>query len=262
MKAGICDQPLIPMRSEPKDGSELVTMLLFGEMYEIVDQHGDWYFVQHGFDGYQGWFFSREPVLLTEKEAANIEEGSMFLAAEPFLKLVSENRALVVGLGSPLPNFNGHYCRINDEFFLVKGRAKPTDNKGRPSYLEELALSLLEAPYLWGGRTTHGLDCSGFTQILYRFAEVDLPRDAKEQAKLGDYVNSFKEKVKGDIAYFKNQDGKIGHTGIVLDSDKVIHASEKVRIDLLTDRGIYRETLGEYTHQLHSIKSILNNTEQ
>ncbi|PSR04804.1 MAG: hypothetical protein BRD49_05335 [Bacteroidetes bacterium SW_10_40_5] len=83
-----------------------------------------------------------------------------------------------------------------------------------------------------------------------------------EQAKLGDFVNSFKEKVKGDLAYFKNQDGKIGHTGVVLDSDKVIHASEKVRIDLLTDRGIYRETLGEYTHQLHSIKSILNHTEQ
>ena len=118
------------------------------------------------------------------------------------------------------------------------------------------ALRFLNSPYLWGGRTPLGIDCSGFTQMVYRLQGIDLPRDAYQQSEVGTTLSFIEESEAGDLAFFDDQEGKITHVGIMLEDNHIIHASGKVRIDRIDQQGIFNKETGKHTHKLRLIKSI------
>ena len=122
--------------------------------------------------------------------------------------------------------------------------------------LRQNALIILNAPYVWGGRSPLGIDCSGLTQIVYRLQGIDLPRDAYQQAKVGTTLSFIEESEVGDLAFFDDKEGKVIHVGIILEDNHIIHASGKVRIDRIDQQGIFNSEIGKHTHKLRLIKSI------
>ena len=115
----------------------------------------------------------------------------------------------------------------------------------------------LNAPYLWGGKTPFGVDCSGFTQMVYKLNGYKLMRDASQQSKQGEALSFIEESEPGDLAFFDNEEGNIIHVGIIMDDNYIIHASGKVRIDRLDHLGIYNAEINKHTHKLRVIKKII-----
>ena len=112
-------------------------------------------------------------------------------------------------------------------------------------------------PYLWGGKSTFGIDCSGLTQQVYKLGGYELPRDAYQQAELGEVLSFVEEAEPGDLAFFDNADGKIIHVGIILGDYKIIHAHGKVRIDPFDSNGIFNTDSQKYSHKLRFIKKVI-----
>lgn len=211
------------IRAEGRSGAEIVTQLLFGEEYQILDESTDWIKVRCIFDKYEG-FLSRDQLNFSEEES-------------PSLSIVQ------------------------DRFIEVNGRIYPMGSvvdmqiDGSTSSIVEQAQKLLDSPYLWGGRSFMGIDCSGLVQVVFKTLGHRLPRDAKDQIKVFGPDISLAEAVEGDLAFFTGKSGSIAHVGIVLQNSTIIHASGSVRIDILDEEGIYNEEQRRYTHKLAHLKS-------
>lgn len=197
----------------------MVSQILYGESFEITETRGEWQRIRLAFDGYEGWceglpYFERT-------------DNDLFIVTEPFF---TENN-VIYPLGSHV-------------------RTKQLPAQG----VIQTALLMINAPYLWGGRTFMGIDCSGFTQVVFKANGVSLPRDASQQVHDGTEVDPLEAQA-GDLAFFVSPDGKVTHVGIVLDDHKIIHASKFVRIDKLSSEGII-DPQGIKTHSLFKIKRV------
>jgi hypothetical protein len=244
-----CHVAVAPLRAETSDRSEMVSQLLFGEPVEILDQHDQWRKVRSLMDGYVGWTDEKLILTLTEKEVyrwldgITTEHAAQRMVKGPFgIQRIGRGSFVSLELTS---NFN-----IGPNVYDWLDEEEPF-----PNTLTELALNYLNTPYLWGGKTLCGIDCSGFTQVVYRIFDHNLPRDAYQQIELGRDI-SFDEKSPGDLAFFISDSGRIHHVGIVLENDEVIHASGFIRIDDLTKTGIIRRTDQQISHRLHAIKRL------
>ena len=156
-----------------------------------------------------------------------------------------------------MPNFDGINFKIGKEKFIYNGQAVMADQIRTVNMLEKVAMRYLHAPYLWGGRSPLGIDCSGFVQVLYKCIGISIPRDAYQQADIGKTVNFAEEATLGDLAFFNNEEGKITHVGMILKDKKIIHSSSMVRIDTFDHFGIFNADTKKYSHQLKIIKRIL-----
>ena len=170
------------------------------------------------------------------------------------LDIITKEQHQPLAIGSILPSFKSGHALINNEMYKFDGLTTPGFVKKEK--IVENALMFLSSPYLWGGRSPLGVDCSGFSQIVYRLQGIDLPRDAYQQAKVGTTLSFVEESEPGDLAFFDNQEGVITHVGIILKDNHIIHASGKVRIDRMDQQGIFNSELGIHTHKLRLIKSI------
>lgn len=262
MSVGILSLPVLPIRSEPSERSEMTTQLLFGEQFECLENQDSWTLIRNQADGYEGWATTKMLTMLSDEMNENLNQYTTVLLREPvnFFQGVDVG-ALYLPAGSRL------FVQGN-RFFFLSGTAltelfvdKETDaapfKNALPERILLTASKFLNAPYLWGGKTMLGMDCSGLTQLSASINGFQLPRNASDQALLGE-EEFLSLSLPGDLAFFANPEGRISHVGIVFGQHKILHASGSVRLDDLDERGIYNKELKKYTHQLHSIKRIFH----
>ena len=224
----VCTLSVVPMRAEPSDKSELISQILYGETFSVVESHEKWSKVRNTLDGYEGFVDNKQ---------------------------LGED-AIQARATAPLP-----FPVIHQERFYPAGSILDFATEYQPwSDIAACAFSFLGTPYLWGGRTHAGIDCSGFTQMVFRLMGKNIPRDAYQQAECGEVISFIEETQNGDVAFFDNTEGRIIHVGIILQKPgqhfpAIIHASGEVRIDTLDNEGIKKEN-GEQSHRLRVIKRI------
>ena len=228
----IAQQSWIPMRKEPSSASEMVSSLLFGEKARVISQQNDWLEVQCLHDDYIGFI----PESYFES-SLSIDWISQISFIHKLVSIEIDNQPFLLSPGSKIPIKLLHNLQGGTEI----------------SHWVPFCLQYLNTPYLWGGRSIFGIDCSGFTQVYAEYRGLALPRDAYQQAELGSTVN-YGHHQPGDLAFFHNTSGRITHVGIVLEDQKIIHSSGKVRIDNFTINGIQHVDNQRLTHELSCIK--------
>lgn len=274
MRSGICLQALVPVRSSPAHTSEMVNQLLFGEIFRIGETAGPWVRIETEWDSYPGWI-----------HAAQCSE----LSPTEYLRIAGSEPAVVTGLiawlksdggiefpvvkGSSLPGLQDLKFRISGEVYTVTGACRMVSPQATvrefpaPAArslrlgIVDAAQSYLHAPYLWGGRSPFGIDCSGLVQIALKLNGIPIDRDASQQAARGEMVNLLNEALPGDLAFFDNDEGHITHVGIMIDESTVIHCSGAVRIDPIDHFGIFNRSTGQYSHRLRLIRRIIRHEE-
>jgi len=251
---GICHLAYIPIRREPSHASEMVSQLIFGERYSILESNTTqtWYKIEIQQDNYQGWIHYYNLHALSQEEWLKHDHSKVFLTTQVVTTLKIKNYRLQIPLGSCIYQDDNRYFVGR----LVFDTAALGDKRLPYQSLSYFAKKLLSIPYLWGGKTVWGFDCSGFTQILYRLQGVNLPRDAWQQAQQGVTVD-FENRSYGDLAFFTNEEGKVTHVGFLLNKKLICHASGEVRIDSYDEKGIFRKTINAYSHQNISLKRVL-----
>ena len=250
----ICNLAIIPLRAEPSDRSEIVSQVLYGEHFEIIETQKQWSKIKLHFDDYEGWVDSKQYQIISEKCFDDLSKDAIILNSD-LVEYVTNasNVFLPITLGASLSFLN--HSEINKENFEFEGM-KISGVKSKADLISTSFL-YLNAPYLWGGKTPFGIDCSGFTQMVYKLNGYKLLRDASQQSTQGEALSFIEESEPGDLAFFDNEEGKIIHVGIIMEDNYIIHASGKVRIDRLDHLGIYNAEQNRHTHRLRVIKKII-----
>ncbi|MBC7915914.1 MAG: C40 family peptidase [Pyrinomonadaceae bacterium] len=254
-KYGVCNLSIVPIRAEASDKSELLSQLLFGDCFEILELSEKWLKIKTCFDDYEGWIDHKQYISIN---ACLLQSPGSILGVKPYHEVIrlATNEKLYLVAGTRIPEV------INNNFFLGKDEYQIEADSVVPqslsfeSSVKEYAKFFLNAPYLWGGKSLYGIDCSGLSQMVFRMLGKNLKRDAWQQAEQGEVVNFLQEAKAGDLAFFDNEEGKVVHVGIMLDDQHIIHASGRVKIDLLDGQGIYSLEFKKHTHKLRIIKRV------
>jgi len=254
MKYGISNLSIIPMRSEASDKSEMVNQILFGEQFQIIEQRSKFSKVRLLHDKYEGWICNKQVSEVDKDTYDKLIDTEKFFTTD-ILDIIKSDYLQTIVIGSVIPSLSNGEFHLDNIVYSFDG--PHTIGVKEKSNLCINAMMYLNSPYLWGGRTPFGIDCSGFSQIIYRLNGFDIPRDAYKQAEIGTTLSFVEESEAGDLAFFDDKDGSIIHVGIILEDNYIIHASGKVRIDRIDQQGIFNTNLGIHTHKLRLIKSII-----
>lgn len=249
---------VVPCRKEASNTSEMVTQLLFGEHYSVVEQTETWLKIIIAYDKYECWINIKQHTKISEAAFKLLELQNPVITTELIQTITNKTSGLSfpIPIGSTLPGFINKECKVETTVFDFKGKTTLTSAKKTSEEIINTAKLFLNAPYLWGGKSIFGIDCSGFTQIVYKLNGYKLPRDAYQQAELGHPLSFVEEAQAGDLAFFDNEEGKIVHVGIILNNNEIIHASGQVRIDKFDHYGIFHSENKKYSHMLRVIKRI------
>ncbi|MDB2462677.1 C40 family peptidase [Algibacter sp.] len=249
MQYGICNLSIVPLRNEPADVSELISQVIYGDFFKILEQRKQWSKIRLAFDKYEGWVDNKQYIEITEEQYKTLHSQSPILSTDLVEFIEDENNQLFpISIGS---NLNG-LSLLNHNY-----DGNSINKKLEKANIIQTAFTYLNAPYLWGGKTPFGIDCSGFTQIVYKLNGYKLLRDASQQATQGEALSFIEESEPGDLAFFDNAEGLITHVGIIMEDNYIIHAHGKVRIDRLDHSGIYNVDKNKHTHKLRVIKKII-----
>ncbi len=264
MKYGICRWADIALRATPSHRSEMVSQLLFGETYQLLEEAADWIKISTTDCRYEGWISRNQHREISEEECLRWTKMPMHLVRErvQYIRDIAHDIAFPIYIGSQHPETrDGRFTLAGSEYIVERSSSPeihlPEGLSAQQEALLTVAFRYLNAPYLWGGRTPAGIDCSGFTQNVFRSIGISLPRDASQQVAAGNVVDFVEEARIGDIAFFENDEGAIIHVGIVCAPNQIIHASGIVQINTLDNTGIFHQEFGKYTHKLRIIKRVL-----
>ncbi|MFA5299826.1 MAG: C40 family peptidase [Lutibacter sp.] len=256
MHFGICNLSIVPVRIEPSDKSEMVSQLLFGEHFTVLEIHKKWSKISIAFDNYEGWIDTNQYLQISEENYFEIEQSSNVLAGELIDFVTDENEHfLTITIGASLPFYKDKNLKLGTVNYHYEGQV--FTGKQSKETLIAMATQFLNAPYLWGGKTPFGIDCSGFTQMVYKLCGHKLLRDAGQQATQGTVLSFIEESEPGDLAFFDNEEGVITHVGIMMKDNYIIHAHGKIRIDRIDHSGIFNVDTQRHTHKLRVIKKII-----
>jgi cell wall-associated NlpC family hydrolase len=255
MEYAIVSVPAAPVRRKPNHRKEMVNQLLFGETVKVLKTKGDlWMKIRSLHDGYEGWMTN---TMLEEADEIIANMKPAYTTAPMLAEISIGNGSLTVPVGSSLPFYKDGKGKLGNEEYSYAGLANNRyGNLAAADTIKESAMAWLNAPYLWGGRTPLGVDCSGFVQVVYKQLGFDLPRDAWQQAKKGKKVIFFSEVQCGDLAFF-GKEKAITHVGILLGDGTVIHASGKVRVDAIDKKGIINAETGKRMISLKKVRRVV-----
>ena len=256
---GIVLHSVVPVRSEANEGSEQLTQLLFAETVDILEEKPRWIRIKNDADGQIGWVDFKMLTKLSDSESdlvAKADKSARVMM--PMAYAVSENNGQTIPLtaGTCLPNYkDGRFEVLGVGFRIDPSMVADKSLEMTTEKIMEVVRFFLNVPYLWGGKSALGMDCSGFTQIIHSLFGHQLLRNASEQVTQGMPVKSLKNAQTGDLAFFDHEDGKISHVGLILDGERIIHCSGRVKVEKLDEIGIFSiEQGGTYTHHLVSIR--------
>ena len=257
MKYGICQVVLSPGRAEPADQSEIKMQLVFGDLTYIVEVKDNWTLVKMAKYTYSCWVDTKHICAISEEEFNQIYSQKEIRVNDLTSQIIDLDNQDSTNLlkGCLLPNYDNGITSFGNKKFRFKGQTNHLCTMSKTG-IANTAMEYLNAPYLWGGTSPFGIDCSGLTQMCYSLHGFQIPRDACDQALIGETVDFLEEAEPGDLIYFDNKEGKITHVGILLAENKIIHAAGHVRIDKIDHQGIYREEWERYTHDLRIIKKL------
>lgn len=256
MQFGIINQSIAALRREPSESSEMVSQLLFGERFTIIENYNGWLRIISNFDSYEGWLDSKLTELTPDDQLIGFDNlmvpNTLFSA-----KKIGSQYPIRLCPGSSIYDYkNGSFSVNGSSYTCINSPfTDTTDNLG--DEVIRLAKVFVNSPYLWGGRSPYGIDCSGLVQVVYKILGVSLPRDAGQQVKIGETVDFINMVQTGDLAFFDNQEDFITHVGILLNSGKIIHSSGFVKIENIDHQGIFNAETQKYSHKLRVIKRIL-----
>jgi len=252
MSLRVCYNIFIPLRESPSHRAEMTNQLLFGERFGITDTVGNWLRIVSLFDSFSGWIDNSQAV--TGEWAA----GSKGIVTGKIVKCVRPDKSIVHLMpGSEIHNldFSTGIFKCNGETLQLYEKPFEDSVASAGSPLES-ALQFINVPYLWGGRTPGGIDCSGLIQTVFKIHGVALPRNSYTQAESGEAIDFFEESQPGDLLFFSGEGDTISHVGILASPGKLLHASGSVKIDAVDHQGIWSDTHENYTHNLRIIKRI------
>ena len=257
---GYCNTSMAAMRAEPSERSEMVSQLFFCEVFTILEDTVKWLFIRSENDGYTGWIDRKQYIPITEKEYTLLRGRSIAFPKDLMMTLKNRQTGESIRIfhGTPLPvNIQGS-VEMNSHIWDPEGAIfyRPTSSTERKNIVT-MAKNYEHAPYLWGGKSYFGCDCSGFVQTIYNMNGISIKRDASQQAREGETVNLIDEACEGDLIFFDNHEGDIIHVGILIEDHQIIHASGCVRIDKIDHFGIFNQQQQTYTHKLRIIKRYL-----
>ena len=251
MEYAVCTVAAAAVRKEPSHKTEMTNQLLFGETMKVLETKDEWFLVRSMYDNYEGWLTHH---LIDEIGKDIAWEPLQFVCSDLVNFIQFSNQLLNAPMGAALTGFEKETGALWDKQYSFDGQYRSFEQPSNENELLETARKWLNAPYLWGGKTLMGVDCSGFVQTVFKVHGIRLGRDAWQQAKDGEGVEQLSLAKTGDVAFFNNSEGKIIHVGILLNRNQIIHASGKVRIDKIDEEGIINLQTGKRTHQLHSMK--------
>ena len=237
------------MRIENSHQSEMVSQLLYGECYKIIEKRKKWVKIRLEWDGYEGWIDENQLIKISKENFDKITQSTIKISIDLVNYITTKDNLLFpILIGSDLRALKILEHRFEGEFERTKKSKKS---------LISTAYLFLNAPYLWGGKTLLGVDCSGFTQMVYKINGIKLNRDADQQALQGQTLSFIEESEAGDLAFFDNDEGKINHVGLLLENHYIIHASGVVRIDRIDQSGIFNIETQSHSHKLRYIKKMI-----
>ncbi|MBD0778844.1 C40 family peptidase [Maribacter sp. ANRC-HE7] len=248
MQYGICHLSIVPIRSSAEETAEMVSQLLYGEHYKVLEQRKHWSRIRTAFDKCEGWIQNLQLTFIEEtlyNELTKDKYPHFTIDLVSYIEM-DKNNLLPIVLGSV---FQPKWNHIHEGALIT--------SKQKKSNLINTALQYLNTPYLWGGKTPFGIDAAGFTQMVYKINGYHLLRNATAQATQGTALSFIEESEAGDLAFFDNNEGIIDHVGIIMENNYIIHVHGKVRIDRLDHTGIFNNDTKTYTHQLRVIKKII-----
>lgn len=256
---GLIKLPLVPLRINNSECSEMTSQLLFGEYVRIKEKQEKWIYIENVTDDYSGWIDAKMVMPVTELAFLKSRQMKVCRLQSVYNMIYNaelSQKKLIPG-GSFIYELNANDFMIGDEIWTLSEPGAATDGCFNAHRIIETALQYVNAPYLWGGKSVLGIDCSGLVQVVYSIGGYSLPRNAYMQATCGESVFSLSEALPGDLAFFGKEGGGITHVGMLIDNTHIIHASGWVKIEKMDYQGIISSTTGEYTHQLRAIRRIL-----
>jgi hypothetical protein len=258
MKFGICTLSVVPVRTEASDKAEIGTQLLFGELAAITGNRNQWLSIRILDDNYEGWIDQKQIQLISEKEFSRMSKEK-FQFTKDLVGILQDDQGNLqpVLYGSTIRNANQNQFRLSGRLLTYSGELSEPGQKPETSRIIEDAFLFLQSPYLWGGKSPFGIDCSGLTQLIFKTNGINLLRNASQQATQGETIALIDESEAGDLAFFDNDEGNISHVGILRSKTEIIHASGRVRKDKIDHIGIFNDDLKKYTHRLRTIKRLI-----
>lgn len=251
---GICGLSVINVYKGNEQTSPIVNQLLYGEHFSVLEYQKFWSKIRLAYDQTEGYILNSLYLPISNEIAAELSQFERARYNKQFTSfaILKDQQLLPILIGSRVDVMPilGHQ---NDEF-----SAQPITNKTLEDLLAETALTYTYAPYMKGGRTPFGIDADGFTQMVYKAAHIQLPRDLSNQAKMGQVLSFIEESTPGDLAFFDNAEGELIHVGILLKNNYIIHAHGCVRVDRIDHTGIFNPHTSQYTHKLRVIRTLQN----
>lgn len=256
---GVCRLSVVSVRATPAHKAEQTTQLLFGDHYQVLELSSDkkWLRIKIAFDQYEGWISGSQHHSISHEYYEYMDRAELKITTDVSSSILYNKMPLPILMGSIIPISSAELFKMEEQF-AFNGEAKNTGQKREFEFLKTVANRYLHAPYLWGGKNPFGIDCSGFTQMVFKISGYKLFRDAKQQAAQGKSIKQFSDAHAGDLAFFKDLQDNIVHVGIVYPNNQIIHASGRVRIDALNDTGILNSENGRVTHHLSHFRRILS----